>query len=754
MSSIRIVHLSDLHFRRHERKPETVWLEVCKFIHKRVEPSLILVSGDVTDRARRDEFDYAKECLDHLTDGGRLPFGIIPGNHDRFAFSGNTLNWLSRVPGIKRWARDKAARFSETFKGAQHLTPDNAWNVTLQAQGGSRKWNLRILGIDSSETQKLFAQGAVSPKTIETASWKASDRAEDRDLVIALVHHHVLPIPAAEAMAQETFWGNFINVTALTNAGALLEGLSNAHVNLVLHGHKHFSHQARYGVQGPSSGDVVVLAAGSGTGEKTRAGWSLDRVHFNVIQLDDDGTIWLREVCDAAKARQQSGSHAGQDLKGPLGFAPKKLLLRPEDIRRSRFMRRYRTTTPARRTQPPSEARAEPGSRLMKFIEFTASRDIRITETRTNVTVPGRWTQRTRNSTGILEPVVVTFEWMDGMVQSAPYNFVRADKARSGSDDDAPRDNDHEQHRLDLDFGKKGMARGARRATAEWMWRGGAALTAAELQSLPPEARTGLRAQKMEFGAVEIISERDLDDEFEAVSLLVNLPPAFAPNPADVRIFVKAPDQPFETSPELQHALEFCGLGLMALRIPYPRPGFLYAIAWPVSDRNCVPEESQRYTQFARQNGRELIDRAAEVLRREPWFANASVALYGADAPNVQSLNLQGTIGPRSLERLDKGHGGSYTRVAWWGGIMVARKSEAEYRWDFHDQDELIALAPIRAPEDLGKEALGILRVGLGSDALSRPDVEKWQAHLVPSLAEAARSVLQHARLNYDRGRS
>jgi hypothetical protein len=85
---------------------------------------------------------------------------------------------------------------------------------------------------------------------------------------------------------------------------------------------------------------------------------------------------------------------------------------------------------------------------------------------------------------------------------------------------------------------------------------------------------------------------------------------------------------------------------------------------------------------------------------------------------------------------------------------MVATKSEADHRWDFHDEDELIALAPIRDPEDLGKEALGILRVGLGSDAFSRPDVENWQAHLVPRLAEAARSVLQHARAKYDRGKS
>jgi 3',5'-cyclic AMP phosphodiesterase CpdA len=73
----RIAHLSDIHFGAHD--PDVVaasimWMEV----HR---PDLIIVSGDLTQRAKVDQFRQASEYLDRLRATG-CPTLVVPGNHD------------------------------------------------------------------------------------------------------------------------------------------------------------------------------------------------------------------------------------------------------------------------------------------------------------------------------------------------------------------------------------------------------------------------------------------------------------------------------------------------------------------------------------------------------------------------------------------------------------------------------------------------------------------------------------------------
>lgn len=64
MCAVKIAHLSDLHFCR--TKEHEVWEEVRNFLNDTVKPDAVLITGDLTDNAERDEFDYAKECLSTL----------------------------------------------------------------------------------------------------------------------------------------------------------------------------------------------------------------------------------------------------------------------------------------------------------------------------------------------------------------------------------------------------------------------------------------------------------------------------------------------------------------------------------------------------------------------------------------------------------------------------------------------------------------------------------------------------------------
>ena len=73
----RIVHLSDLHFGAHDdRLVEAVDWQVDK-----LQPDLIVISGDFTQRARTEQFREACQFLQGLHDRGHEVLAV-PGNHD------------------------------------------------------------------------------------------------------------------------------------------------------------------------------------------------------------------------------------------------------------------------------------------------------------------------------------------------------------------------------------------------------------------------------------------------------------------------------------------------------------------------------------------------------------------------------------------------------------------------------------------------------------------------------------------------
>ena len=69
-----LVHLSDLHFGTVRQEIVLPLLSLLERIH----PDLIAVSGDLTQRARREQFQAAREFLDAM----RFPKIVVPGNHD------------------------------------------------------------------------------------------------------------------------------------------------------------------------------------------------------------------------------------------------------------------------------------------------------------------------------------------------------------------------------------------------------------------------------------------------------------------------------------------------------------------------------------------------------------------------------------------------------------------------------------------------------------------------------------------------
>jgi len=69
-----IVHLSDLHFGRSDPRLVEPLIKTIRDLN----PNLIAVSGDLTQRARSHEFQEARAFLDSFPQ----PKIVVPGNHD------------------------------------------------------------------------------------------------------------------------------------------------------------------------------------------------------------------------------------------------------------------------------------------------------------------------------------------------------------------------------------------------------------------------------------------------------------------------------------------------------------------------------------------------------------------------------------------------------------------------------------------------------------------------------------------------
>ncbi|ENV37668.1 hypothetical protein F959_01188 [Acinetobacter venetianus RAG-1 = CIP 110063] len=69
-----LLHLSDLHF----GTERDVCLEAIRKFCKQYRPEAIVVSGDLTQRARFNQFYACRQFLDSLS----IPYLVVPGNHD------------------------------------------------------------------------------------------------------------------------------------------------------------------------------------------------------------------------------------------------------------------------------------------------------------------------------------------------------------------------------------------------------------------------------------------------------------------------------------------------------------------------------------------------------------------------------------------------------------------------------------------------------------------------------------------------
>lgn len=233
MSGVRLVHLSDLHF---GARADLAQIEALERLVPDLAPAAVVISGDLTQRARHGEFQRARAFVEHCR--RTAPVVTVPGNHD--------VRWWSSPLGI-RGSGPKYhhyGRYLGDVPGPALEVPDAIIVGMVSANGlvlGSFTWNPRDLTV----------KGHLPAAELERAriAFSGVDRAACRVLVL---HHNVLR-------------GRISNRWGLSRPESTQRAILESGADLVLCGH---DHEEQIGVLrragGPAGGRAVVVSQ-SGT---------------------------------------------------------------------------------------------------------------------------------------------------------------------------------------------------------------------------------------------------------------------------------------------------------------------------------------------------------------------------------------------------------------------------------------------------------------------------------------------------------
>ncbi|MEZ5333618.1 MAG: metallophosphoesterase [Thermoanaerobaculia bacterium] len=237
----RLLHVSDVHFGPKHLADRSESLR--RLVAER-SPDLVVVSGDLTQRAKPHQFLEAREWVDSLD----APAICIPGNHD--------------VPMYRFWER----LFSPLGAYRKHF--DEELEPTWSDD------ELFVVGVNSAYNWTV-KDGRVHHRRLRLLAQQLAEAPADL-CRIAVIHHELVPAPRFGAQK------------ILTNAHAVVETLSRGGVELVLSGHLHQAYATRANSYYPFLDHPVLLVhAGTTTSSRGR-GVERDKNTCNWIAIEDD----------------------------------------------------------------------------------------------------------------------------------------------------------------------------------------------------------------------------------------------------------------------------------------------------------------------------------------------------------------------------------------------------------------------------------------------------------------------------------
>lgn len=267
-----IVHISDLHFGRIN---EPLLQPLIDFI-KTLKPDVIVISGDITMRARTKEFIAAREFL------AKLPFAqiIVPGNHDIPLY-----NMYSRFfQALKKYRKYITEDLEPVYKDE---------SMVIYGLNTARSFALVRGRVDLSQIKKICAEFDKLP----------------REVLRVVVTHHPFDLPE-----------DFKAYNLQRKPAEAMEMLIKSKVDILLAGHTHKSIIDHVPKQAEELGyKPLVIQAGTSTSVRTRR--ESHHNTFNVIrvnypEMEIENYFWdkEKEIFSPKKIRKFDHTEKGWNI--------------------------------------------------------------------------------------------------------------------------------------------------------------------------------------------------------------------------------------------------------------------------------------------------------------------------------------------------------------------------------------------------------------------------------------------------------
>jgi 3',5'-cyclic AMP phosphodiesterase CpdA len=235
-----LVHLSDLHFGRIN---QALIAPLTDAVHE-IAPNVVVVSGDLTQRARSEQFIAARAFLDTLP----FPQIVVPGNHD--------------IP-----LHNLFSRFMHPLKKYQQY-------ISRDLEPEYVDEEIAVLGINTARSMTI-KDGRINEGQI--GAIRDHLCALDQHIVKIIVTHHPFDLPA--------HYGEQHLVGRAKNA---MGTLAKCGADLLLAGHLHASHagdtSVRYQIENYSA---LVVQAGTATSTRGRG----EANSFNVLRIESSHIV-------------------------------------------------------------------------------------------------------------------------------------------------------------------------------------------------------------------------------------------------------------------------------------------------------------------------------------------------------------------------------------------------------------------------------------------------------------------------------